>query len=205
MKTWAALVCIIAVAGCAGPKISVVDASPRRVGFLVQNARLVPMQDIDERAASHCRQHGLQFRRTNAVWIGPTLKRVAYECGPAEPALTRKPAVSGSSPALPASADPKVVAWTKAKAAMDAWSLCLRFDAERKANETNEPSFSIAQEVVAACSALERAVHEPLQAVGEDSGRFHSDLHEQAIQNAWNTVTSLKMKASLVASGQPAF
>jgi hypothetical protein len=212
MKRWTAVVCVVALAGCAGPRISVTDASAGRVGFLVQNAWLVPMQDVDEQAASHCGQHGLSYRRTDAVWIGPTLKRVAYECGGAERPLMRKLEVRRtpdraalSATAKPASEDPKVAAWTKAKAAIDAWALCLRFDAERRAKETTEAPRSVAQEVVDACSGLERAVHEPLEAVGEDSSRFQADLHAQAVQNAWDTVTSVRMKTNVPVSGPPAF
>jgi hypothetical protein len=179
--------------------------SPRRVGFLVQNALLVPMQDVDEQAASHCRQHGLSYRRTDAEWISPTLKRVAYECGSGDRPLARKPEVRHAAAAKPASEDPKAAAWTKARAATDAWALCLRFDAERKAKETTEASQSVAQEVVDACSGLERAVHEPLEAVGEDSGRFQADLHAQAVQNASDTVTRVRIKPGVPVSGSPAF
>jgi len=212
MKRWIAVVCVAALAGCAGPQISVTDASPRRVGFLVQNAWLVPMQDVDEQAASHCRQHGLSYRRTNAVWIGPTLKRIAYECGRVERPLTRKLEVrrtpvraAPSATAKPASEDPKAAAWTKAKAATEAWALCLRFDAERRAKETTEAPRSVAQAVVDSCSGLEHAVHEPLAAVGEDSSRFQAGLHEQAVQNAWDMVTSVRMKTGGPASGPPTF
>lgn len=54
--------------------------------------------------------------------------------------------------------------------------LCLRFDAERKAKGTIEAPRSVAREVVNACSGLEHAVHEPPEAVGEDSSRFQADL-----------------------------
>jgi hypothetical protein len=207
MKRWPAVICVAALAGCAGPRISVTDASPRRVEFLVQNAWLVPTQDVDEQAASICRQHGLFNRRTNAVWIGPTLKRVAYECDGAEPPLTRRREVRHTPAAIvkPASEDPKVAAWTKAKAATDAWVLCLRFDAERRAKETTEAPRSVAHEVVDACSGLEHAVHEPLERVGEDSSRFEADLHGQAVQNASDTVTSVRIKAGVPISGPPAF
>lgn len=212
MKHWTAAVCVATLAGCANPRISVTEASPRRVGFLVQDAWLVPMQDVDEQAASHCRRHGLPYRRTDAAWVGPTLKRVAYECGPAERLLAREPEVrrvpvgaARPGPAKPAAVDPKVEAWTKAKVATDAWALCVRFDAERMAKETTEATRAVAQEAVAACSGLERAVHEPLEAVGEDSSRFQADLHAQAVQNAWDTVTSVRMKAGIPVSGPPAF
>ena len=212
MKRWAAVACVAILAGCAGPRISVTEASPRRVGFLVRNAWLVPMRDVDEQAASHCRQHGLSSRRTDAAWIGPTLKRVMYACVWAERPLTPKLEVrrtpvhaAHSAAAKPASENPKVAAWTKAKAATDAWALCLRFDAERKAKETTEAPRSVAQEVVGACSGLEHAVHEPLEAAGEDSSRFQADLHAQAVQNAADTVTSVRMKTGVPVSGPPAF
>lgn len=203
MKRWSAAVCVATLAGCAGPQISVTDASPRRIGFLVQNAWIVPMQAMNEQAASHCGQHGLSYRHTDDVWISPTLKRVAYECAGAEPLLTRRR--EGRHAATPRRADPKVAAWTKTKAATDAWALCLRFDAERKAKETTEAPRAVAQEVVDACSGLEHAVHAPLEAVGEDSARFHADLHEQAIQDASKTVASARMKTGVPVSGPPAF
>ena len=209
MKRWTAGVCVAFLAGCAGPQISVTEASARRVGFLVQNSWLVPMQDVDEQAAGYCRRHGLSYRRTEAVWIGPALKRVAYECGFAEQPLTPKLEVrrTPTATAKPktASDDPKVAAWTKAKAATDAWALCLRFDAERRAKETTEEPLVVAQEVVNACSGLERAVHEPLAQVGEDSGRFQADLHVQAVRNASDTVTSIRKITDVPVSGSPAF
>lgn len=211
MKRWAAVVCVAIVGGCAGPRINVTDASPRRIGFLVQNAWLVPMRDVDEQAASHCRRRGMSSRRTEAAWIDPTMKRVAYQCVLAErpPApkleVRRTPVhVAHSATAKPASKDPAAAGWMKAKAATDAWALCLRFDAERKAKETTEAPRSVAQEVVDACSGLEHAVHEPLQAIGEDSSRFQADLHAQAIQNAADTVTSIRMKTGVPVSGPPA-
>jgi hypothetical protein len=194
MKRWIAVVCVGSLTGCAGPQISVTDASRHRVGFLVQNAWMVPMQDVDEQAASYCGQHGLPYRRTDAAWVGPTLKRVAYECGWVDQPQTRKLGDRRSTATKP---DPKAAAWTKAKAATDAWALCLRFDAERKANETTEPPRSVAQQIVDACSGLERAVHEPLEAVGEDSSPFEADLHAQAMQNASDAVESARMKPSV--------
>jgi hypothetical protein len=194
MKRWTAVVCVAALAGCAQHQISVTDASPLRVGFLVQNAWMVPMQDVDEQAASYCGQHGLPYRRTDAAWVGPTLKRVTYECSRVERPPARKPEVRRSATTKP---DPKAAAWIKAKAATDAWALCLRFDAERKAKETTEAPRSVAQEIVDACSGLERAVHEPLEAVGEDSSPFEADLHAQAIQNASDAVESARMKPSV--------
>jgi hypothetical protein len=110
-----------------------------------------------------------------------------------------------SAPATPASEDPKVVAWTKAKTATDAWGLCLRFDAERKAKETTEAPPLIAQEVVDACSGLERAVHEPLEAVGQDSTRFRAELHAQAVQSAETSVLSVRKKAGAPVSEPAAY
>ena len=205
MRRLTALVCVAALAGCAGPRISVTDASPHRVGFLVQNAWLVPMQDVDDQAATHCRQHGLPSRRTDAEWISPTLQRVAYQCGWAQSPLPPKPQVRRPATPKSASQDPKAAAWTKAKAATDAWALCLRFDAERQAKETTESPQSVAQQVVDACSALEHAVHQPLQAVGEDSPRFQADLHAQAVQNASDTVANVRIKTGVPVSGPPAF
>jgi hypothetical protein len=212
MKCWTAVVCVATLAGCAGPRISVTDASARRIGFLVQNAWMVPMHDVDEQAASHCGQHGLSSRQTDAAWIGPRLKRIAYECGCMERPLTRKLELrrtpvraANSATAKRASEDPKAAAWTKARAATDIWALCLRTDAERRANDTTEASRSVAQEVVDACSGLEHAVHEPLEAVGEDSLRFRVDLHAQAVQNASDTVTSVRIKTDLPISGPVAF
>ena len=148
MKRWAAVVYVVTLAGCAGPRISVTDASPRRVAFLVQDALLVPMQDVDEQAASHCQQHGLSYRWTDAVWISPTLKRVTYQCGRATRPQTRKLQARRSTTAKPVAEDPKVVAWAKAKVATGAWARCLQFDAERKAKETTAAPQSVAQEVV---------------------------------------------------------
>ena len=199
------MVCIATLAGCSGPKISVTDISPRRVGFLVQNPWLVPMQDVDEQAASHCRQHNLTYRRTDVVWIGSALKRVAYECEGVERPLVRKPQVRRAAIAKPASEDPKAAAWMKAKAAIDAWALCLRFDAARKAKETTEAARSIVREVLVACSGLEHAVHEPLEAIGEDLSRFQADLHAQAVQNAAHTITSVRIKTNVPVSEPPAF
>ena len=111
MKRWTAGVCVAFLAGCAGPQISVTEASARRVGFLVQNSWLVPMQDVDEQAAGYCRRHGLTYRRTEAVLIGPALKRVAYECGFAEQPQTPKLEVRRTPTATPkpkmASDDPR--------------------------------------------------------------------------------------------------
>ncbi len=203
MKRWIAVVCVAVLVGCARPQISVTDASPRGIGFLVKNAWLVPMQDVDERAASHCQLHGLTYRQTDAVWISSTSRRVAYACDGATPLPTPKPEVRRArvravraAAAEPTAADPKVKAWTKAKAATDAWALCLRFDAERKAKATAQSPQSIAQDVVGACSGLEHAVHEPLMAVGEDSSRFQADLHAQAVQNAADTVTSVRFSGA---------
>jgi hypothetical protein len=201
---WIAAIWVATLAGCGGPQISVADASPGRVGFLVQKAELVPMRDVDEQAASHCRQHGLPYRRTDAEWISPTLKRVAYECGGTERSLARKPEVRRAATGKAASEHPKAAAWTKAKAATNAWALCLRFDAERKAKETTEAPQLVAQDVVDACSGLERAVHEPLEVVGEDSRRFQADLHAQAVQNPSDTVTSVRVKTGVPVSGSPA-
>src|SRR4051794_36513064 len=145
VKCWIAVMGFSALVGCAGPSVSVTDVSPHSIEFLVQNARLVPMQDVDEQGASHCQQHGLSYRRTDIMWLSPTSKRVAYKCiqMEAQPALkpeVRRAAVRPARPAAakPTSADPKMVAWTKAKAATDIWALCLRFDAQRKAKETTD-------------------------------------------------------------------
>jgi hypothetical protein len=165
----------------------------------------MPMQDLDELAASHCQQHRLSYRRRDVGWISPTLKRADYECGRPEQRLTRKLEVPHSTTANPATKDPKVAAWTKAKAATDAWALCLRFDAEREAKGSTDPPQSVAQEVIGACSGLEHAVHEPLEAVGEDSTQFQADLRTQAVQNALDTVTSVRIKAGVPISGPPAF
>lgn len=199
MKGWSAIVCAAILASCAGPQVSVIDASPRQIGFLVQNAWLVPMQDMNEQAASHCGRRGLSYRRKEESWISPTLKRVVYECDGVEPLLPRKLAVR--HPTRPERADPKVAAWTKTKAATDAWALCLRIDAERKAKETTEAPGAVAQEVVDACSGLEHAVHAQLEAVGEDSAQFHADLHEQAVQDAFKTAAGVRMKTAVPASG----
>lgn len=140
--------------------------------------------------------------------VGPTLRRVEYECAsgerPPTPQLEVRrtpPPVARAASARPAPEGPKVAAWTKAKAATDAWALCLQFDAERKAGETTKVPQLVAQEVVDACSQLEHKVHEPLEAVGEDSTRFQEDLHAQAVQNARDTVTRVRMKASTPVAG----
>jgi hypothetical protein len=208
MNCWTAGVCVAFLAGCAGPQISVTEASARRVGFLVQNAQLVPMQDVDEQAADYCRQHRLSYRRTEAVWIGPALKRVAYECGPAEQRLTpklevrRRPTASAKPKTAPD--DLRVAAWAKARAATDQWALCLRINAARRANETTAEPLVLALEVVKACSGLERSVHEPLAPVGEDSARFQADLHAQAVLNASDMVRSIRKKTDASLSGSPA-
>jgi hypothetical protein len=105
-----------------------------------------------------------------------------------------------SAAAKSASQDPSTAAWAKAKAATDAWALCLQFDAERKAKDTNNALQLVVQEVMEACSRLEHAVHEPLEKIGEDSDGFKADLHAQAVQNAADTVTNVRMKA-----GRPGF
>jgi hypothetical protein len=167
------------------------------------------MQDVDEQAAGYCRQRGLSYRRTEAVSIGPALKRVAYECALAKQPLTPKLEVRRTPTATPkpktASDDHKVAAWTNVKAATDAWALCLQFDAERRAKETTEEPQVVAQEVVSACSGLERAVHEALVQVGEDSGQFQAELHVQAVGNASETVTSIRKITDVPVPGSPAF
>lgn len=205
MKRWTMVVWVAALGGCAGSKVSVIDVSQRGVGFLVQDAQFVSMQDLDKRAASHCQQHGLPYRRTDDLSIGRNLKRIVYECGEPQQPSTRKLAVRRSAPAKRPGMDPQVMAWMKAKAATDAWALCLRFDAERKANETTDTPREVAQEVAAACAGLEQAVHAPLEAVGEDSPRFHADLHEQAVEDASKTVANVRMKAGLTIAESPAF
>jgi hypothetical protein len=211
VKCWIAVMCFSTLVGCAGPSVSVINVSPQGIEFLVQNARLVPMQDVDDQGASHCQQHGLSYRQTDVMWIGPTSKRVAYECirMEAQPALkpqVRRAPVRPARPAAakPTSADPKMVAWKKAKAAADTWALCLRFDAQRKAKETMDAPQSVAQAVVDACSGLEHAVHEPLEAVGEDSKQFQADLHAQAVQNAIDIVANVRnegKRAGFAAAG----
>jgi hypothetical protein len=185
----------------------VTGVSPRSIEFLVQDALLVPTDDVDEQGASHCQQHGLSYRRQRVVWIGPTSKRVAYECIRAEPPLrklaARTPArPAGSMTAKLASKDPKIAAWAKAKTATDVWALCLRFDAERKAKESADAPQSIAKMVVGACSGLEEAVHAQLRTVGDASDQFEADLHAQAVQNAADTVTNIRMKAGMAVSGR---
>ena len=41
MKRWAVVACTVALANCAEPQISVTDASPHEVGFLVRNPGLM--------------------------------------------------------------------------------------------------------------------------------------------------------------------
>ena len=48
-------------------------------------------------------------------------------------------------------------------------------------------------------------MHEPLEAAGEDSRRFQADLHAQAVQNAADTVASVRMKAAVPISAPPCF
>ena len=163
------------------------------------------MPDLGEQAASHCQRHGLSYRLTDDAWIGPTLRRIIYECGKAEQPLPHKMTVHHAPPVKPTSEDPKAAAWTKAKTAIDVWSFCLRFDADQRAKETTEAVQSVAQKVVEACAGLEQAVHEPLKAVGEDLLRFQADLHAQAFQNAQDVVTSVRVKTSVPVSGSTAF
>jgi len=207
MKRWASVVCAAALAGCAGPRVSMTEVSPRGVAFLVQNARLVPMKDVDEQGASYCQQHGLSYRREEVVWTGPATKRVAYECIRTQPPMRKQAArtsarPAGSGIARPASKKPKVAAWAKVKAATDVWALCLRFDAEREAKETTDVPHAIAKMVVDACSGLEHAVHEQLERVGEASDQFEADLHAQAVQNAADTVTNVRINAGVPVSGR---
>ena len=168
MKRWTAMACATILAGCAGPQISLTDASPRRVAFLVHNAWLVPRQDLDAQAASYCRQHGRAFRQANARWITPATKQVTYECTGAARPPPSQPEV-GLAPVRrahhevrqPAVRDLRAAAWAKAQAATDTWALCLRFGAERQAIDTAEAPQLAALAVVHACSELEYAVHEP--------------------------------------------
>jgi hypothetical protein len=202
MNRWTAGACVAFLAGCAGPQISVTEASARRVGFLVQNARLVPLQDVDEQAADYCRQRGRASRRTEAVWVGPALKRVVYECDLADQRPTpnlevRRMPTASAKPKTAPDDDLKVAAWAKARAATDQWALCLGIDAERRAKETTEEPLLVAREVVSACSGLERAVHGPLAPVGEASARFEADLHAQAVQKVSDAVTSIRQKTDV--------
>lgn len=240
MKHWTAVVCVSILAGCAGPRISVTDASSRRVEFLVENVWEGPVQnqDMDEWAASYCRQRGLPSRQTDAVWTGPARERVGYECGPMEQPSEPPPVQTVEQPPMPtptvlhtveqpptptptvqhtpapvahlttvksASHSSKAVAWSKAKTAIEAWVLCLRFDGERKAKETTEAPQLIANQVVNACSKLEQAVHEPLKAIGVYSNGFEEDLHAQAMKNVGNMVMDVRMKTDEPGSRPTAF
>ena len=98
MKRWITVVCVAALSGCTEPHVSVTDASPRRIGFLVENAELMSMPDLGEQAASHCQRHGLSYRLTDDAWIGPTLRRIIYECGKAEQPLPHKMTVHHARP-----------------------------------------------------------------------------------------------------------
>ncbi|HYZ24379.1 MAG TPA: hypothetical protein VE690_19685 [Rhodopila sp.] len=205
MKRWAAVVCAATLANCAAPQISVTDASPRRVEFLVQSPTLVPMQDVDEQAAAHCRQRGLWYQKADAVWVGPTAQRVTYECigaeqSPMPPTKARpRPARAAQPAEKTPRGDPKASAWAKARAATHSWARCLQRVATRKAKETSEALQLIAREVVDACAEQEHAVHEPLIAIGEDSSSFQADMHAQAVQNAADAVRGIR-----TAAGEPA-
>lgn len=205
MTRWTAVVCVATLAGCAGPQISITDVSPRRIEFLVQNAWLVPMQEVDKQAANHCWHHRLSYRQTESVWIGPSFKQVAYQCVSAASHKPEAPRTSvhpsPSAVAKPASKDLKAAAWANAKTAADEWALCLRFVGERKAQETVEAPQSVAQAVVDACSGLEHAVHAPLAAVGEDSSGLQTDLHAEAVQYAADTVAGVWRKIGVSISG----
>lgn len=194
------------MAGCAAPTASVTDASAQGISFLVQNVGDLPEPDVDAQAAAHCEQHGLGWRRAETVRTSPTSMRFSYDCIAAEQPRPKKVQVARRPQKPPAPAaktvrhDTKSEAWAKARTAADAWAFCLRSDAERLARETREPPQKVVQTAVRACSGLERAVHDPLAAAGEDSERFQQDLHMQAEQTTAETVVNVRAEGPAPAS-----
>lgn len=205
MKYWIALLCLAGECACAAPRISVTQSSQRSVVLLVQDAQSMPMQEVDAEASGHCRQYGRSARRAGVAWTGPNSKQISYVCDDdrsprkAEIKIRRPPPRRHGT--IPATASVKSQAWQEAKAATEAWATCVRLEAERAAKETRVDLQPIVQAVMNACTELERAVHRPLEAVGEDSSRLRMDLHAQAVQAIMDTAVAVKSQAEAAVPG----
>lgn len=211
MRGWVALACLALAAGCTTPQISMTDATRQHVTFLVRNPLMTPRQAVFQQAAGYCRQLGRSYQPTKTISINTNLTEMSFDCVEAEAPSSRSAEMRRKPPRparvaaeKPPRSDVKAAAWAQAKTAADAWALCLRFGAERKAKESADVAPLVAISVVGACVDLERAVHAPLQAIGEDSNRFQADMHEQALQSAADTITDVRTRARASVSGAAA-
>jgi hypothetical protein len=202
MKPWMILAASVPLAGCGGaPRIILTSANPHSIQFSVQNAKFVPLQNIEDRALRHCADYGLVPRQTQAAWVDDSSMTFRFECDdPRKPVsekladakVTAPPVAPPKAPAAISPAQRKQAAWNEANAMSPNWVKCILDEATRMARTSNDRADVAAVAVAASCSQWEHDIHEVLRRAGEDDGDFQAVLHRQAIEFATARIASTR-------------
>jgi hypothetical protein len=201
------------LAACGAPRITPTAADPRSIQLLVQNARLVPSQDVDERALRHCSDYGLVARQAQVEWTSDTSMTYRFDCVGARKPTAAKPVekkaneppvadVAATPPkaAAKSRAERKQAAWAQAHALSQDWLQCMVGGATQRARTSADVADAGAIAVVAGCARWERDVHEVLRKAGEDDSEFQDVLHKQTIEFAAGKILAVRAAA---AEGDP--
>jgi hypothetical protein len=217
MKPWMILAASVPMAACGGPpRIILTSANSHSIQFSVQNAKFVPLQNVEDRALRHCADYGLVPRQTQAAWVDDSSMTFHFECDAPRKPVSEKladakatevpilpppvvpppvvppPIVPPKAPAANSATDGKQAAWKEANAMSPIWAKCILDEATRMARTSSDRADVAAIAVAASCSQWERDIHEVLQRAGEDDGEFQAALHRQAIEFATARITSAR-------------
>lgn len=197
---------LMVLAGCAGPpRVTVTSADPHSIQLFVQSARLVPLQDVEDRAMRHCADQGLVSRRAQTEWVNDASMIFRFECTGlpkatpeklVQPKVIEPPAAPPQAPPPGNQAGRKQAAWMQANAMSPGWMKCISDSATRMARASSDHVDIVAVAVATNCSQWERDIHEVLQRAGEDDGEFQADLHRQIIEFAKAKIVSVRASAS---------
>lgn len=201
MKRWMIMAAPLLLAACAGPRVVPTFAGPHSIELLVQGAKIVPMQDVDDLALRHCADYGLVSRRTQAEWISDTSMTFHFECeGPhktvsekvADKKAPKPPEAEPKPLVVRSGADRKQAAWSQANALSPGWAKCIVDRATQVARETGDSADNVAITVAASCSQWENNVQAVLRGAGEEDSEFQVALHKQIIEFAAARILSVR-------------
>jgi hypothetical protein len=202
MKRWVILAALLLLANCGGlPRVIPTSSNSHSIEFLVQSAKFVPLQDVEDRAQRHCANYGLASRRTQAEWVSESAMTFHFDCEdphkPAAQKLADKKAteplvVPPKAPAVSDQAELKQAAWSQANAMSPRWFKCIFDGATRMARASSESADIVAIAVAEGCSQWEHDIHVVLQRAGEDDGDFQADLHKQIIEFATARIVTVR-------------
>jgi hypothetical protein len=201
MKRWMILAASVLLAACSGPRVILTSSDPHSIQLLVQGARFVPLQDVEDKALRYCADHGLVSRRTRAEWVDDTSMTFRFECEDSRPPASEKladqkaaepPVALAKAPVVRPPADRKQAAWNQVNARSSGWLKCILDEAARMARTSSERPDIAAVAVVASCSQWEHDIHTVLRRAGEDDGEFQAALHRQIIEFATARIATVR-------------